>query len=451
MSRRSSHAWLTFIQYHTAFVMYALLFLMLFSSVALESGYSYLGYLSLYFIALVVSYFILIHFFQPLCLTGVLQLSFRSGFSKNVATTLLICSVLFVLAHFMYLGHVPVITASLEDGYYDIMLIRQSIFFDAPAVCRYIPNFLVKSIFPLLLLYFFLTSRPRFWTTMVVGSFYAVALMNKMFIVLIIMPLSVYFLLERKYFRVVCLSAVPILGLMFIVFAQNPMIRPAVWKDISSRLAGHVPSSSDIESIRNPKLQAEVSRLRAQIVQPHESEALSGSDIASYFQFVDTVYRRVFVIPGQVVSAWFHRIPADVPFAEGCASRPIASIKGCEFINMPRLINDLERPQLAKQGIQGTMTAASFMEDYANYGSTGLILGGVLLGVVLAAIGSIFNASWRWSLVINLIPISLLVELSLTTVLLSGGWLISILLYWIFRGDFESAAGLRGRAGTISS
>lgn len=439
----------TFYQHHTAFVLYALLFLMLFSSVAMESGFAYLSYLSLYFIVLIVAYFILMRIFQPLCSTGILQISFRSGFSKNTATSVLICSVLFVIIHFMYLGHVPVITASIEDGYYDIMLIRQSIFFEAPAMYRYIPNFLVKSIFPLLLLYFFLTNRSKFWMTMVVGTFYAIALMNKLFIVLIIMPIGVYFLLDRRYFRLVCLSGVPILGLMFIVFAQNPMIRPAVWNGMSTCLSRHVPSSSDIESIRNPKLQAEVSRLRAQITQPRESEVLSG--IESYFQFVDTVYRRVFVIPGQVVSAWFHRIPADVPFAEGCASRPIASLKGCEFINMPRLINDLERPQLAEQGIQGTMTAASFMEDYANFGARGLILSGVLLGLVLAVIGSIFNASWRWSLVINLIPISLLVELSLTTVLLSGGWLISILLYWILRGDFESAAGQHGRTEALVS
>jgi len=421
---------------------------MLFSSVALESGFAYVGHMSLYFIALFVSYFTLSRgmsiFLPDIFESREMRISFRDGLSRRASTTLLICSLLFVVLHFIYLGHVPVITAFLEDGYYDIMLIRQSIFFEAPVVYRYVPNFLVKSIFPLLLLYFFLTSKSKFWITLAVGSFYAIALMNKLFVVLIVMPLSVFFVLDRKYFRVFFLSWVPILGLMLIVFTQNPMIRPIVWSDISNQLSRYAPRSSEIESIRNPTLAAEVYRLSAAIIQPRESEVANGSDIRSYFQFVDTVYRRVFVIPGQVVSAWFRRIPADIPFAEGCASRPIASIKGCEFINMPRLMNDLEMPELAKQGIHGTMTAASFMEDYANFGLKGLIFSGVSLGLVLAIVGWLFSTTWRWSLVINLIPIALLIELSLTTVLLSGGWLLSLLLYWIFRDEFESTEGPHG-------
>jgi hypothetical protein len=101
------------------------------------------------------------------------------------------------------------------------------------------------------------------------------------------------------------------------------------------------------------------------------------------------------------------------------------------------LINDLENPALLKQGVHGTMTAASFMEDYANFGLKGLILSGLSLGLVLAIVGLIFGASWRWLLVFNLIPIALLIELSLTTVLLSGGWLLSSMLYLVFRCDFE--------------
>jgi hypothetical protein len=419
------------IQWHSAFVIYSALFLMLFSSVALESGDAYLGFLVLYFVVLVLAYFTISHLISNF-LPGILShgktapLSF-SGQEERVSTALLIGSVLFVISHFIYLGHVPLLTASLEDGYYNIMLIRQSIFFEAPALYRYVPNFLVKAILPILLLYFFLKSKPKFWITMAVGSFYSVALLNKMFVVLLVIPLGIYFILCTKIWRALFLSGVPIGGVMLIVFAQNPMIRPVLWSDSTDQLSHYISRASEIDSVKKVKSAAEAIRHD----EPADDTATIHGGVA------DTIYRRVFVVPGQVVSAWFRRIPADIPFAEGCASRPIAWLKGCEFIFMPRLINDLENPALLKQGVHGTMTAASFMEDYANFGLKGLILSGLSLGLVLAIVGLIFGASWRWLLVFNLIPIALLIELSLTTVLLSGGWLLSSMLYLVFRCDFE--------------
>jgi len=419
------------IQCHSVFVIYCVLFLLLFFSVALESGYTYLGYLVLYFAMLVVAYFtisqVIIIFLPGILGHRTIGLPGCDGQKRWVSTALLICSVLFVIAHFIYLGHVPVITAFLEDGYYNIMLIRQSIFFDAPALYRYIPNFLVKTIFPILLLYFFLTSKPKFWITMAVGSIYSVALLNKLFIVLLVIPLSIYFILCMKIWRTFFLSVVPIVGVMLIVFAQNPMIRPAPWSDIAHPLSQYFPQALEIESVNRTNLLAE----KIPLYEPADSTA------KIYGGVVDTIYRRVFVVPGQVVSTWFRRIPTDIPFAEGCASRPIAWLKGCEFIFMPRLINDLENPVLLKQGIHGTMTAASFMEDYANFGLKGLILGGLSLGLVLAIVGQIFGTSWRLLLVFNLIPIALLIELPLTMVLLSGGWLLSLMLYLVFRCEFE--------------
>ncbi|MGZ6229306.1 MAG: hypothetical protein ACXWMI_00080 [Syntrophales bacterium] len=422
--KRSSRAFLELIQSNLAFVIYCVLFLMLFSSVVLESGSTYLGYLVLYFAVLVVAYFTFSRligiFLSGFLGHGKMEVS-RNGWPKSFfGTAFLICAVLFVIAHFIYLGHVPILTASLEDGYYNIMLVRQSIFFEAPAFYRYVPNLLVKSVFPILLLYFFLTSKKKFWITIVVGSFYAVALLNKMFIVLLVIPLSIYFISGMKVWRTLFLSIVPVAGVMLIVFAQNPMIRPTLWSDTSYQLSNYFPQSLEIESVKRTLSYREKIPV---------SESAGG--------FVDTIYRRVFLVPGQVVSAWFRRIPADIPFAEGCASRPVAWLKGCEFIFLPRLINDLENPVLLKKGIYGTMTAASFMEDYGNFGWKGLILGGLSLGLVLAIVGLIFGTSWRWLLAFNLIPISLLIELPLTTVLLSGGWLLSLLLYLVFHYDLE--------------
>jgi len=157
-------------------------------------------------------------------------------------------------------------------------------------------------------------------------------------------------------------------------------------------------------------------------------------------QFVETIYLRIFVVPGQVVAVWFSNIPARLPFANGCGYRFVAAIRGCEFQFYPSLVHDIENPILVREGVHGTMTAASFMEDYANFGYRGLVLSGVVFAFLLAFIARMFSGDWRWALMLNFIPVAMMIELPLSTVLLTGGWAVTLLLYLVFRDRLKSAA-----------
>lgn len=86
------------------------------------------------------------------------------------------------------------------------------------------------------------------------------------------------------------------------------------------------------------------------------------------------------------------------------------------------------------------MTAASFMEDYANFGYAGLVLSGVLFALLLAFIARMFSGDWRWALILNFIPIAMMIELPLSTVLLTGGWAVTLMLYLIFRDRLRTAS-----------
>lgn len=83
------------------------------------------------------------------------------------------------------------------------------------------------------------------------------------------------------------------------------------------------------------------------------------------------------------------------------------------------------------------MNCASFMEDYANFGLLGLIASSMLLAALLVALGSIFSGRRAIGVALNSAPILYLSSGALLSLLFSGGWICIVLLYMIFRRDFE--------------
>lgn len=415
----------------------------LFTSVAIQSGTKNIGFLLVYASSLVLSYVL---FHNLLCQNSLTQPSATeagSGTFGNLANRFadglfLVCTV-YIFLHFAYLGRVPVIAGALSDDYFEIMRIRQNVFHDAPAVFRYPPNFILKSLLPFLLLYYFVEGRIKpFWTSVGLATFYGLALMNKLFVVTPYVPLFLYLILNRHFLLAVAMAMIPVTFLALLVFVQNPHVRPQLWTPTGEATASSKPLILEIPSAQNA-LQV---RLATQVAQPQkvapEAFLMSEPTHSPSIQFLKTVYLRVFVVPGQVISAWFTNIPKELPYANGCGYRWLAALRGCEFQFYPALVHDIENPRLVEEGVHGTMTAASFMEDYANFGTKGLIFGGVLLAFVLALITRLFAENWRWALILNFTPIAMILELPLSTVLLSGGWALTLLLYPIFRTQLHS-------------
>jgi hypothetical protein len=403
-----------------AFLLYCGLFLVLFASVLTQSGSRNLPYLLVYAAALLLSYALFLRLFRP---SG--GRSSGGGYSSrflpmadSIANGLLIASAAFIVLHFAYLGQVPVFAGIRSDDYYDIMRIRQSVFYEASALFRYVPNLLVKSVLPFLLLYYSVTGRRRlFWLTVVLGTFYGLSLLNKMFVVILFAPLILHLCFSKRLYAAARMMLIPLAALALLVFVQNPHIRPETWTPRDKATASGKPL----------------------VVEGYVSRKYTESATYPALQFIETIYLRVFIVPGEVVTAWFNNIPARLPFADGCGYRLVAVVRGCEFRFYPSLVHDIENPRLVKEGVHGTMTAASFMEDYANFGAKGLVLSGILLALVLTLIARLFAGNWRWALILNFIPISMMLELPLTTVMLTGGWALTLLLYYVFRARLKEA------------
>lgn len=414
------------------FLLYCGLLAALFYSITVESGTINTPYLLTYAGSLLISYILFSRLFGIRSISpGDLKLQAGSRLARisdRLANGLLAGCILFIACHFLYLGQVPVWGGIWSNDYFDIMRIRQSVFFEAPAAFRYLPNIVLKSLFPFLLLYFCVTGRKRaFWIALAIGTFYGVALMNKMFVVILYVPLILYLLFSRRFLVAAGMALIPVAALALLVFVQNPQVRPEFWTPRGMATASGKPLIVEAPTIA----EAIAARKKTQ------------SSSYPVVQFVETIYLRIFVVPGQVVAVWFSNIPSRLPFANGCGYRFVAAIRGCEFQFYPSLVHDIENPILVREGVRGTMTAASFMEDYANFGYRGLVLSGVLFALLLAFIARMFSGDWRWALMLNFIPIAMMIELPLSTVLLTGGWAVTLLLYLIFRDRMKTAGGTK--------
>ncbi|WP_158590351.1 LamG-like jellyroll fold domain-containing protein [Noviherbaspirillum cavernae] len=154
--------------------------------------------------------------------------------------------------------------------------------------------------------------------------------------------------------------------------------------------------------------------------------------------WANSLLHRVLFVPGEVVGQWFAVIPDEIPFAQGCGYRPLAALLGCPHVNFSEAVYTLYNPYLVEQGVEGTMNAASFMEDYANFGMPGLVLGGMLLAVLLYGLGVLFAGRRRVGVALNIVPLMYLSSGALLTLLLSGGWLATLCLYAVFYDDFDN-------------
>ena len=416
----------------SVFLLYCGLLAALFYSVTVESGSKNTAYLLTYAGSLVIGYML----FSTLLgirrsTSGVTKSdagSWLARTSDRLANGLFAGSVIFIVFHFLYLGHVPVLAGFASNDYFDIMRIRQSVFYEAPTLFRYLPNIVLKSLLPFLLLYYCVTDRKKvFFIKLAIGTFYGVALMNKMFVVILYAPLMLYLLFSRRFLFAAGVAVIPVAALALLVFVQNPHVRPEFWTPRDKATASGKPLFVEAPTI-------------AETIAAREKTQSSSYPVV---QFVETIYLRIFVVPGQVVAVWFSNIPSRLPFANGCGYRFVAAIRGCEFQFYPSLVHDIENPILVREGVRGTMTAASFMEDYANFGYRGLVLSGALFAFLLAFIARMFSGDWRWALILNFIPIAMMIELPLSTVLLTGGWAVTLLLYLIFRDRLKTAGETR--------
>ena len=77
------------------------------------------------------------------------------------------------------------------------------------------------------------------------------------------------------------------------------------------------------------------------------------------------------------------------------------------------------------------------MRGYSNFGNAGLIQSAIFLAIFLIMNILFKDMNIEMKLTLNLFPIFLLSSGSLTTILFSGGWGLVMVLFWVFKKEFD--------------
>ncbi|MBL7941059.1 MAG: hypothetical protein JNL43_17005 [Flavobacteriales bacterium] len=327
---------------------------------------------------------------------------------RGLAVSALLVTASIAVAHWVLLGHVPLLEAMAQVDGLAVNAIRRDSN-EVPLLLNYSGHLVLKGLLPFALLVLWYRLRRAFWPVAIIGVVYALSLLQKSPVITLFVPLWVSFIVLRYWKACVLLTAVLLILLVGLILVANPQKMQQV-----EAMEQHDPQA--------PVLDDGVQR-----------HGLVG-DLAL------SIARRVFLMPGWTVAAWFEHIPADIPFQHGAAVRPLASLLGIPFVDLSRPIYDMERPELASAGTEGTMPSASFMHGWANFGWSGLLSSAAIMGTWLALVGMLFKDRWRWSVCLGVFPLLAASATALPTVLLTHGWVLTLVLFRLFVRDEKDLA-----------
>lgn len=324
---------------------------------------------------------------------------------------------LVVVSHFLLIGYIPIVTALRSNSDIGVSLVRQAGYFDLLPLMRYASDYCVKAVGPaLLLITYYLRSR-LFWGVLLIGSFYSMALFARALPLILLAPLLVYMLLTRRWFQaaaVVCL-------LTLMVGALISVSSITIREDLRKTATEAIVLSDEARSVGKgyqaaPKLEA-----------PPKAEQDWRRTSALY-----AVYDRALIVPGQVLEQWFYYYDRSDRREHGCGYRVLARLLGCDYVHIPTKLYAVFYQDNIAQGMKGSLNAASFMTDFANWGYAGLAASSLMAGLLFALVALIYR-DHPLALSMNLPLIVAAMESNLMTAVNSGGgWLVMTLLFILF-------------------
>jgi hypothetical protein len=393
---------------------YLLMFLLLLVGIFDFSGASYFPYLIIYILILVATYLFLDRFFPGKRILDTLDFTNRFRINlKTLALILLLFSIIIPIAHLFKIGYWPAYKSFLSNNSNYISLYRTGISDLSGTFFNYASSFLIKAIFPFLLIYFFLNEQKKnFAIIFAIILFYDVSLIQKSYIVSSLMPLIAYCLFTKRYATFFKFTAILIVSLFLLVFITNPELR-------TSNIDETVPEGALIENPPAPSFK------KVEIKNNAFNSAFYG------------LYKRMVLVPGEVVSKWFEIIPTELPYTRGCGYRFIAPFKGCKYKNYDSEVYNAIYPEYAKMGIKGSYNTASFMVDYSNFGYVGLLFSGFILAIILYFANLSFSSNYLMGFCLSFYPILSLSSTTYTTLIFSGGWGLTMFLFLIFSKELH--------------
>ncbi|MCC7501326.1 MAG: hypothetical protein IT229_02275 [Flavobacteriales bacterium] len=363
-----------------------------------RTGMSHLGFMALYVTALLFGYVVIDR------MTRNIAIPTRIGSdARPLAVGVLLATMVVAVLHWVAVGHVPLIEALRQNDNLVVQEIRRRMTMDAPLWLNYASNFMLKAFIPFTLLVCYGRCPKLFASVAVVGVLYALSLVQKSYVITLFVPLWFAFLISRRWIQFATLTSGFILALFFLMIVAKP-----------EKLAQVQENEQDITAEQAP------------VIDPGVKEN------GLFLDLVRGLARRVLLMPGWTVAAWFEHVPSDIPFQKGGAVRPLAALTGREYMELDRRIYDLEYPEFAAKNTRGTMGSASFMYGWANFGWWGLVLSGFITAGVLKTVTLLFARRWEWAVCLSAYPLLMLSSVALPTVMLTHGWMLTLLLFVLF-------------------
>ncbi|MDC0313690.1 hypothetical protein OAL26_01030 [Flavobacteriales bacterium] len=392
----------TFFKAHTLIFIYLIVFIILLNGVLIYSRTKYLPELSLFIFPLFIFYFGLSYLFKKKKISLLKPLEkWKEKLPVNLELIMVGICIALIMSHLISLGGSPAIKgiSMYESG--AIAELRRSITAESSAFWGYSSSFNIKAILPFtLLLSLFKKKKYLFTALFILGSFYAFSLLQKSYILTVLLPVFIYLLLNKKFiqsFGVILTCAVVVVSL---VFVTNPQLR------------GGIDTITKIE-LEDP------------------------SDAPYYVRILYGIQHRMFEVPGEMVVEWFEAIPEKKPFLNGAGYNFITKLTSLKHRNYAKELYPIIRPQYAERGFKGSVNTATFMYEYSNFGNIGLVLSALLLSIIFIITESVFQSNFLMKISLNFFPIFMLSSGALTTSLFSNGWGPVILLYFIFANNLQ--------------
>jgi hypothetical protein len=312
--------------------------------------------------------------------------------------------------HFLMLGNVPVLEALTADTDLGVSIVRQQGYFGLPGFMRYASDYSVKAIGPALLLLTYYFRSRLFWAVLAIGIVYSLGLFARILPIILFLPLLVYLFMQRRWLHLA--GAMAILAVMVgavtiasSIALREPAMRPA--QDAVDAVTGEV---------KMPK--------------PRDLRGKEGDWRRT--SAIYALYERAMVVPGQVIYQWFDYYDEPERRENGCGYRLLAKRIGCDYVPVPSKLYAAFYPANYEHGMRGSLNAASFMTEFANFGPRGFLLSALLAGVLFAAVRVIYR-NHPLALPMNLPLIVAAMESSIVTAINSGaGWLVMTAIFFLF-------------------
>lgn len=419
--------------YHGPFSVYVISLLWLFVAFCSFTIYSNREFVDLLILAALIAGIVLCylmlwriarHYMPPRCSSAMTWTPGGQRFTRwqrQLFIILLMCYLCIAVGHFIVIGFVPVIETWHRTTETSISLIRQHGYFDLPVWLRYASDYSTKALGPALLVVAYWYRSRLFWMVLVIGALYSLGLFARILPVLLLTPLIVFMLLQGRWLH--ALLACCLLGVLLTI--STSLASPAIRDEMlaSTPMQDHDAFTS--ESARESTAAAAVAGITEWSIQEPARDWRSTSAIYA-------LYERMLFVPGQVIGQWFYYYRHPELREHGCGYRVLAPVFGCHYVPIPSKLYAVLYPDNIKAGMYGSLNAASFMFEYANFGPMGFFLSCLFAAALFILIMLVYRGH-PLALPLNIPLIIVAMESSFITALGSGaGWLLTTMIFILF-------------------